>query len=107
MHGEQDDLVVNTPAYGSEGPRFDPRQHPFVQLSLRWLLTITYKLLEFDFSVYHPVFQMRRKTEAPSQSPSWCPLVKLNTFLSLCNLTRAANTTQKAERKLSYLLLRK
>ena len=27
--GEQDGLVVKTPAYGSEGPWFDSRQHPF------------------------------------------------------------------------------
>ena len=31
--GEQDGRVVRTPAFGSEGPRFDPRQQPLVQLS--------------------------------------------------------------------------
>ena len=33
LSGEQDGRVVNTPAFGSKGPRFDPRQQPFVQLS--------------------------------------------------------------------------
>ena len=36
QQGEQDGRVVSTPAFGSEGPRFDPRQQPLVQLSL-WL----------------------------------------------------------------------
>ena len=30
---EQDGRVVRKPAFGSEGPRFDPRQQPLVQLS--------------------------------------------------------------------------
>ena len=30
---EQDGQVVNTPAFESKGPRFDPRQQPLVQLS--------------------------------------------------------------------------
>ena len=33
IYGEQDGRVVSTPAFGSEGPRFDPRQQPLVQLS--------------------------------------------------------------------------
>ena len=36
LAGEQDGRVVSTPAFGSEGPRFDPRQQPHVQLPL-WL----------------------------------------------------------------------
>ena len=32
----QDGRVVSTPAIGLESPRFDPRQQPFVQLSLWW-----------------------------------------------------------------------
>ena len=36
MTGKQDGRVVSTPAFGSEGPRFDPLQQPFVQLSLWW-----------------------------------------------------------------------
>ena len=31
QEGEQDGRVVSTPAFGSEGPRFDPRQQPLVQ----------------------------------------------------------------------------
>ena len=34
---EQDAQVVNASALGSEGPRFDLRQQPLVQLSQRWL----------------------------------------------------------------------
>ena len=34
--GEQDGQVVSTSAFGSEGLRFDPRQQPFVHLSLWW-----------------------------------------------------------------------
>ena len=33
MLGEQDGQVVQTPAFGSEGPKFDPQQQPLVQLS--------------------------------------------------------------------------
>ena len=35
--GEQDGRVVRKSAFGSEGPRFDPRQQPLMQLSQRWL----------------------------------------------------------------------
>ena len=34
LYGEQHGLVVKAPGFGSKGPRFDPRQQPFVQLSL-------------------------------------------------------------------------
>ena len=33
IEGEQDSLVVKAPDFGSKGPRFDPTQQPFVQLS--------------------------------------------------------------------------
>ena len=45
--------------------------------------TVSYKLMKSNVTVYHTVFQMRRYSEAPSQSPKWYRLVKLNTFFFL------------------------
>ena len=78
--GEQDDLLVKTPAYGSEGPRFDPRQYPMCSCHSGGMNSHI-QTLEVKLTVYHPVFRMRRETEAPSQSPNWFRLGKLNTFL--------------------------
>ena len=36
---------------------------------------------EVHFTVNHPAFRIRHHTETPSQSPNWCRLFKLNTFL--------------------------
>ena len=40
---------------------------------------VTYKLMKNIFIVDHPIFRMRHKNKATSQSPYWCRLVKLNT----------------------------
>ena len=50
---EQDGRVVSTPAFGSVGPKFDPRQQPLVQLSLRWLNSHI-QALESLFSLLQP-----------------------------------------------------
>ena len=75
--------MVNTPAFGSKGPKFEFRS-PAATLCaavFEVVETVTYILMKFIFTVYHPVFRMRRQTEAPSQSPNWFRLIKLNAFL--------------------------
>ena len=50
--GDQDGLVVNTLAFGSEGPRFDPRPQRFVQPSaIEVAQIVTYNKLKNFFYI--------------------------------------------------------
>ena len=56
---EQDGQVANTPAFGLESPRFDPRQQLPCAAATAVAKTVTYKLVKFIFTVYHPIFRIR------------------------------------------------
>ena len=68
VFGEQDDKIVQT----STAPSCT-----FVTVVAQ---TVTNKFLKYIFTVYHPVFRMRRLIKVPSQSPRW--LVELNAFFA-------------------------
>ena len=54
MSGKLDGRVVMMPAFGLEGPKFDPRQYPITH-SFHTITsggTVTYKLMNFNLTVY-------------------------------------------------------
>ena len=56
----------------------------------------------FFFTVYSPVFWMRRKTEAPSQSSNLCRLIKLNTFHSFVHVFFSIYPTRYCRRNTRF-----
>ena len=49
--------MVKTPAYGLEGPRFDPRQQPSGAAVIAVAQTVTYKLMKFISLLTTPSFR--------------------------------------------------